>query len=109
MRSTPAGAPRELLLVLFPEAVTDREEVPAPLLVHVPHVRLLASVFSLILIDQVHQEEPVRQTYRRYQMHRERVRQTNNCQMHYEEPVRQTSDNCQVHQKETERHTIFLI
>lgn len=31
----------QLVLVLLPETVSGGEEVPAPLLVHLPHVRLL--------------------------------------------------------------------
>lgn len=31
----------ELILILFPETVTSREELPATLLVHLPYVRLL--------------------------------------------------------------------
>lgn len=47
-----------LVLVLFPEAVPDWEEVPAALLVELPHVRLLARVLGVGLVDQVHQEKP---------------------------------------------------
>ena len=54
-----ASAATKLIFILFPKAITNREEVPAPPLVHVPHVRLLASVLCLILVDEVHQEEPV--------------------------------------------------
>ena len=53
--STPA--PAELVFILLPEAVSGGEEVPAALLVHVPDVRLLSRVLSLVLVDQVHQEE----------------------------------------------------
>ena len=49
----------ELALVLLPETVAGREEVPAPLLVHVPHERLLPGVVALVLVDEVHQEEEV--------------------------------------------------
>ena len=49
----------KLGLVLFPEAVASREEVPAPPLVHVPHVGLLPGVVALVLVDEVHQEEEV--------------------------------------------------
>merc|ERR1711997_1380389 len=49
----------QLGLVLFPEAVACREEVPAPPLVHVPHVGLLPRVVALVLVDEVHQEEQV--------------------------------------------------
>lgn len=31
----------QLVLILLPETVPGGEEVPAPLLVHLPHVRLL--------------------------------------------------------------------
>jgi hypothetical protein len=54
-------AATQLVFVLLPEAVTDWEEVPAALLVHVPHVRLLTRVLCVRLIDQVHQEEPKKQ------------------------------------------------
>lgn len=47
-----------LVLVLFPEAVPDWEEVPAALLVELPHIRLLARVLSVGLVDQMHQEKP---------------------------------------------------
>lgn len=47
-----------LILVLFPEAVPDWEEVPAALLVELPHVRLLARVLGVGLVNQVHQEKP---------------------------------------------------
>jgi hypothetical protein len=47
-------------LVLFSEAVTDGEEVPAALLVKIPNIRLLASVLRFVLVDKVHDEEPIR-------------------------------------------------
>ncbi|KZC04422.1 hypothetical protein WN55_02785 [Dufourea novaeangliae] len=40
-------------LVLLAEAVTDREEVPTPLLVHVPHVRFLTGVFGVWYLQMV--------------------------------------------------------
>merc|ERR1711997_423065 len=49
----------QLGLVLFPETVACRERVPAPPLVHVPHVGLLPRVVALVLVDEVHQEEQV--------------------------------------------------
>ena len=48
----------KLTLVLLPEAVSGREEVPAPPLVHVPDVGLLTRVLGVVLVDEVHQEEP---------------------------------------------------
>ena len=57
--STLSPSSAQLGLVLFPEAVACREEVPAPPLVHVPHVGLLARVVALVLVDEVHQEEEV--------------------------------------------------
>ena len=54
----------ELGLVLFSEAVSSREKVPAPLFIHVPHIGFLASIFSWILTDQVHQEKPRKEKYR---------------------------------------------
>jgi len=51
-------AATQLVFILLPEAVTHWEEVPAALLVHVPHIRLLTCVLRVRLIDQVHQEEP---------------------------------------------------
>ena len=45
--------------VLFAEAFTDREEIPASLLVHVPYVSFLTSVFRIRFVDQMHKEEPV--------------------------------------------------
>ncbi len=50
---------RELILVLLPEAVTNGEEVPASLCVHVPDVCFLPSVLRVRLADEVHQEEHV--------------------------------------------------
>lgn len=38
-------------LVLLAEAITDREEIPTPLLIHVPHVRFLTGVFGVWFID----------------------------------------------------------
>ena len=54
----------ELGLILFSEAVSSREKVPAPLFIHVPHIGFLASIFSWILTDQVHQEKPRKEKYR---------------------------------------------
>ena len=53
------GCQLQLALVLLAEAVAGGEEVPAALLVHVPDVGLLAGVLRLVLVDEVHQEEPV--------------------------------------------------
>lgn len=53
------GSLSQLILILLPEAVTGREEVPASLLVHLPHVRLLSCMFCFIFIDEIHQEEHV--------------------------------------------------
>ena len=44
--------------VLFAETVSDGEEVPTTLLVHVPYIGLLTSVFRVRFVDQMHQEEP---------------------------------------------------
>lgn len=44
--------------MLLDEAVPYREEVPAALLVELPHVGLLARVLCVRLVDQVHDEEP---------------------------------------------------
>lgn len=49
----------QLVLVLLTETVSSREEVPASLLVHLPHIGLLTRVLSLVLVDQVHEEEQV--------------------------------------------------
>jgi hypothetical protein len=46
-------------IILLPEAVTNREEVPAPLLIHVPYIRLLTGVLRVWFVDKMHQEEPV--------------------------------------------------
>ena len=46
-------------IILLPEAVTNRKEVPAPLLIHVPYVCLLTSVLRVWFVDKMHQEEPV--------------------------------------------------
>jgi len=46
-------------IILLSEAVTNREEVPAPLLIHVPYVRLLTGVLCVWFVDEMHQEEPV--------------------------------------------------
>lgn len=45
------SATAQLLFVLFPETVSHGEEVPTPLLVHVPHVRLLPRVLRVGFID----------------------------------------------------------
>lgn len=55
------SATAQLLFVLFPETVSHGEEVPTPLLVHVPHVRLLPRVLRVGFVDQVHQEKPAGQ------------------------------------------------
>lgn len=47
------------IFVLLPEAVTDREEVPATLRVHVPYVCFLTGVFRVWFIDEMHKEEHV--------------------------------------------------
>merc|ERR1711976_715094 len=54
-----SSASSQLALILFAEAVSSREEVPAPFLIHVPHIGLLPGVVALVLVDQVHQEEQV--------------------------------------------------
>jgi hypothetical protein len=46
-------------IILLSEAVANREEVPAPLLIHVPYICLLTSVFCVWFVDKMHQEEPV--------------------------------------------------
>lgn len=48
----------DLILVLLPETVANREEVPASLLVELPHVCLLTRVLGIRFIDKMHQEEP---------------------------------------------------
>jgi hypothetical protein len=48
--------------VLFAEAVSDWEEVPTTLLVHVPYIGLLTGVLRVRFVDQMHQEEPVSDT-----------------------------------------------
>lgn len=53
---TPAST--ELIFILLAETVSDGEEVPATLLVHIPDVRFLTRVLSVRFVDQVHQEEP---------------------------------------------------
>lgn len=58
------SATAQLLFVLFPETVSHGEEVPTPLLVHVPHVRLLPRVFCVGFVDQMHQEKPAGQNDR---------------------------------------------
>lgn len=57
--ATAASSALQLALVLLAEAVAGGEEVPAALLVHVPDVGLLSGVLRLVLVDEVHQEEPV--------------------------------------------------
>merc|ERR1711899_142141 len=49
----------ELRLVLFSEAVSSREKVPAPLFIHVPYVGFLTSIFRFILVNQVHKEKQI--------------------------------------------------
>lgn len=56
--ATTTATASQFRLVLFSEAVSCREKVPAPLLVHVPYISLLTGILSFILVDQVHQEEP---------------------------------------------------
>lgn len=48
----------QFIFILFPKAVTNWEEVPASLLVHIPDIRFLPSVFCIWLINQMHQEKP---------------------------------------------------
>lgn len=48
----------DLILVLLPETVANWEEVPASLLVELPHVCLLTRVLGIRFIDKMHQEEP---------------------------------------------------
>lgn len=60
MNKVLSTASTKFLFILFAEAVTNGEEVPTSLLVHVPHVRFLTCVFCIWFIDQVHQEEPTR-------------------------------------------------
>jgi hypothetical protein len=47
-----------LVFILFPEAVSDWEEVPAPLLIEFPDIGFLACVLRVWLVNQVHQEKP---------------------------------------------------
>lgn len=54
-----AAATAKFIFILFPETVTNWEEVPATLLVHVPNKRFLTSVFCVGFVDQMHQEEHV--------------------------------------------------
>ena len=53
-----SSASLKFALILLPEAISCWEKVPTPSLVHVPDVGLLASVLSLVLVDEVHDEEP---------------------------------------------------
>lgn len=55
-----ASSAAQLFFVLLAETVSHREEVPTPLLVHVPHVRLLTGVLRVRLVDQMHEEKPVK-------------------------------------------------
>jgi len=48
----------QFVFVLLTETVTNREEIPATLLVHIPHVRFLACILCVRFIDQMHEEEP---------------------------------------------------
>jgi len=48
-----------LLFRLFAETITNREEVPASLLVHVPNIRFLSRVLRVRFIDEMHDEEPI--------------------------------------------------
>ena len=45
--------------VLFAEAVSNWEEIPATLLIHIPDIRLLTRVLCIGFVNQMHQEEPV--------------------------------------------------
>jgi len=49
----------QFVLVLFSEAIANREEVPTPLLVHFPHIRFLTRVFGIGFVDEMHEEEEV--------------------------------------------------
>jgi hypothetical protein len=49
----------DFILILLPETVTNREEVPTSLLIHVPNVCLLTSVLRVRFIDKMHKEEHV--------------------------------------------------
>lgn len=66
-----ASAAAEFLFVLLPETVSHGEEVPTPLLVHVPHVGLLTRVLRVRFVDQVHEEEPVYNSRTRVRLTRE--------------------------------------
>jgi hypothetical protein len=55
-----ATSSSQFILILLAETVTNREEVPAPLLIHIPDVGFLTGVLSVWLVDQMHQEEPER-------------------------------------------------
>jgi len=46
-----ASSATELLFILFTETISHREEVPTPLLVHVPHVRFLSGIFRVRFVD----------------------------------------------------------
>ncbi len=50
----------QFYFVLLTEAISDGEEVPTTLLVHIPDVGLLTGVFRVRFVDQMHQEEPAR-------------------------------------------------
>jgi hypothetical protein len=43
-------------IILFPEAVTNKEEVPAPLSIHVPHIGLLACILCIRFVDEMHKK-----------------------------------------------------
>lgn len=45
--------------ILLTEAVTNWEEVPTTLLVHIPNICFLTCVFCIWFVNQMHQEEPV--------------------------------------------------
>ena len=49
---------------MLSEALTHREEIPTSLRIHVPHVCLLARIFSVRLVDQMHEEKPGRKVTR---------------------------------------------
>lgn len=55
---TLATTSTEFIFILFAEAVTDREEVPASLLIHIPHICFLTCILCIWFVDQMHQEKP---------------------------------------------------
>jgi hypothetical protein len=46
-------------IILLPEAVTNREEVPTPLLIHIPYICLLTCILCVWFVDEMHKEKPV--------------------------------------------------